>query len=78
MAPPLDDPSRGQEIFATLGTSSEAHVTVMRNGQAKDVTLNMAQVAQDAEQLVGAGGEGSLSDGQAPVDAPPPPGTRED
>src|SRR6185369_8881112 len=43
---PLDDPSRGQEIFATIGTSSEAHVTVVRNGQPKDVTLNMAQVAQ--------------------------------
>jgi general secretion pathway protein C len=73
---PLDDPSRGQEIFATIGTSSEAHVTVMRNGQAKEVTLNMAQVAQDAEQLVGAGGGnegGSLQgEGAPPVDAPAP------
>jgi general secretion pathway protein C len=56
---PLDDPSRGQEIFNTIGSSSEAHVTVMRNGQASDVTLNMAQVAQEAEQLIGAGGDGS-------------------
>jgi general secretion pathway protein C len=65
---PLDDPARGQEIFATLGSASEAHVTVMRNGRQQDVTLNMAQVAQDAEQLVGSGG-----DGAPPADAAPPP-----
>ena len=46
---PLDDPARGQEIFQTLGSSSEAHVTVMRNGQQQDLTLNIAQVAQEAE-----------------------------
>ncbi|MEP7247690.1 MAG: type II secretion system protein GspC, partial [Gammaproteobacteria bacterium] len=50
---PLDDPARGQEIFSTLGSSSEAHVTVMRNGRQQDLTLNMSQVAQDAEALVG-------------------------
>jgi general secretion pathway protein C len=61
---PLDDPARGQEIFSTLGSSSEAHVTVMRNGKQQDLTLNMAQIAQDAEQLIGGGG----GDG-----APPPP-----
>jgi general secretion pathway protein C len=78
---PLDDPARGQEIFATIGTSSEAHVTVMRNGQAKDVTLNMAQVAQEAEQMVGAGGDGSppSSEGAIPQDPPTPSGSpRED
>ncbi len=78
---PLDDPSRGQEVFATIGTSSEAHVTVVRNGQPKEVTLNMAQVAQDAEQLIGAGGDSSPqpTEGQAPADAPVPPGSpRED
>ena len=70
---PLDDPARGQEIFATIGTSSEAHVTVMRNGQAEDVTLNMAQVAQDAEQLTGAGGDAPpASEGQVPQDPPLP------
>ncbi len=36
---PLDDPARGQEVFATLGSSSEAHVTVMRNGRQQDLTL---------------------------------------
>jgi general secretion pathway protein C len=48
---PLDDPSRGQEIFRTIGSSTEAHVTVMRNGQQQDLTLNMAQVAQEAESM---------------------------
>lgn len=56
---PLDDPARGQEIFSTLGSSSEARVTVMRNGKQQDLTLNMAQIAQDAEQLIGAGGDGA-------------------
>jgi general secretion pathway protein C len=54
---PLDDPARGQEIFSTLGSASEARVTVMRNGRQQDLTLNMAQIAQDAEQLIGPGGD---------------------
>jgi general secretion pathway protein C len=61
---PLDDPSRGQEIFNTLGTSSEAHVTVLRNGKQQDLTLQMSQIAQEAESLVGGGNDGA---------APPPP-----
>jgi general secretion pathway protein C len=48
---PLDDPARGQEIFSTLGASSEAHITVMRGGQQQDLTLNIAQVAQEAEGM---------------------------
>lgn len=61
---PLDDPSRGQEIFNTLGSSSEAHVTVLRNGKQQDLTLQMSQIAQEAESLVGGGNDG----------APQPPG----
>jgi len=48
---PLDDPTRGQEIFRTLGSSSEARVTVMRNGRQQDLTLNMTQLASEADQL---------------------------
>lgn len=48
---PLDDPSRGNEIFRTLGSSAEAHVTVMRSGRQEELTLNMAQIANEAEQL---------------------------
>lgn len=83
---PLDDPARGQEIFATIGTSSEARVTVMRNGRQQDLTLNMAQVAQEAEQLVGGGGGGGDGAPAAPpasseITPPPadvPGGNRED
>jgi general secretion pathway protein C len=52
---PLDDPARGQEVFRTLGSSSEAHITVMRSGQQQDLTLNIAQVAQEAEGMAGQG-----------------------
>jgi general secretion pathway protein C len=54
---PLDDPARGQEIFRTMGSSSEVHVTVMRSGQQQDLTLNIAQVAQEAEGMVGQGAD---------------------
>ena len=53
---PLDDPGRGQEIFQTLGSASEARVTVMRNGRQQDLSLNMSQVAQQAEALSGEAG----------------------
>ena len=41
---PLDDPQRGMEIFNTLGSSDRVSVTVERNGQSQDLTLNTAQV----------------------------------
>ena len=47
----LDDPARGNEIFNSLGSSDQARVTVMRNGQQQDITLNMSQIANQAEQL---------------------------
>jgi general secretion pathway protein C len=62
---PLDDPARGDEIFRTIGSASEARVTVMRNGQQQDLSLNMAQVAQEAEQAVG-------SEAAAPSEAQKP------
>jgi general secretion pathway protein C len=68
---PLDDPARGQEIFRTIGSSSEAHVTVMRNGRQQDLTLNMSQVASEAEQLVG--GEGSMAPADQQPQVPPQP-----
>ena len=66
---PLDDPSRGPEIFRTLSSSSEARVTVMRNGQQQDLNLNLAQVAQEAEALVGP--QAVPGDQAQPL--PPPP-----
>jgi general secretion pathway protein C len=50
---PLDDQDRGQAILGTLSTSSEARVTVIRNNQQMDLTLNIAQVAQEAETAAG-------------------------
>lgn len=42
---PLDDPQRGMEIFNTMGSADRVTVTVERNGQSQDLTLNMAQVS---------------------------------
>ncbi len=36
---------------ASLGNSDQARVTVMRNGQQQDITLNMSQIATQAEQI---------------------------
>lgn len=63
---PLDDPARGQEVFRTLGSSSEAHITVMRSGQQQDLTLNIAQVAQEAEGMIGSQGATPTDQGQSP------------
>ncbi len=41
---PLDDPQRGMEIFNTIGTSDRVNVTVERNGQSQELTLNTAQI----------------------------------
>jgi general secretion pathway protein C len=66
---PLDDPEHGQQIFQTLGSSSEAHVTVQRNGQQQDVVLNLAQVTQEAEALAQ---PGAVPGEQAQPQATPP------
>ncbi|WP_129777525.1 type II secretion system protein GspC [Peristeroidobacter soli] len=41
---PLDDPQRGMEIFNTIGSAGQVNVTVERNGQTQELSLNMAQV----------------------------------
>jgi general secretion pathway protein C len=42
---PLDDPQRGMEIFNTMGASDRVTVTVERNGQPQELSLNMAQMS---------------------------------
>ena len=42
---PLDDPQRGMEIFNTMGASDRVTVTVERNGQPQELSLNMAQLS---------------------------------
>ncbi|MGO9804530.1 MAG: type II secretion system protein GspC [Steroidobacteraceae bacterium] len=68
---PLDDQDRGQAILNTLNTASEARVTVIRNNQQQDLTLNIAQVAQEAESATGLGPGGPNA--AAPGAAEPPP-----
>jgi len=72
----LDDPTRGPDIFSSLGNSDQARVTVMRNGQQQDITLNMSQIANQAEQMSsGAADPGTPAapaDATAPSIAPPP------
>ncbi len=45
---PLDDPQRGQQIFNTIESSDQAVVTIDRNGQTMNMTLNIAKVAAEA------------------------------
>ena len=56
---PLTDKDRAQEIFGTLASSTDARVTITRNGRQQDLVLNIAQITAEAEQL-GAGGDGSV------------------
>jgi len=72
---PLDDRDRAEQILHTLGTSSEAHITVIRNGQQQDLTLNIAQVEQEADSLAGQaqGVQGGGATAPAVEQAPPPP-----
>ena len=67
---PLDDKDRAQEIFATLNSSTDARVTVTRNGRQQELVLNIAQIAGEAEQL-GNGGDGMMPPDQAPSEPPP-------
>jgi general secretion pathway protein C len=75
---PLDDRDRGEQILHTLGSSSEAHVTVIRNGQQQDLVLNIAQVAQEAEGLAAQEQQGAAAmspSGNAGAPFAPTPGT---
>jgi general secretion pathway protein C len=45
---PLDDPARGMEILQTMNSAADVTVTVERNGQPTQITINNAQVAAEA------------------------------
>jgi general secretion pathway protein C len=64
----LDDPARSTEIFNSLGSVAEARITVVRNGSQQDLLLNLAEVANEAEQLA------RNPAAVPPSGAPPPPG----
>src|SRR5215469_3555516 len=76
---PLDDRDRGEQILQTLSSSSEAHVTVIRNGQQQDLVLNIAQVAQEADSLAAQeqqpGSAATSAGGNAAAPFAPPAGT---
>jgi len=63
---PLDDKDRAQEIFGTLNSSTDARVTVTRNGRQQELVLNVAQISAEAEQL------GTGDNGMIPTDQPSP------
>ncbi|HEV3285483.1 MAG TPA: PDZ domain-containing protein, partial [Steroidobacteraceae bacterium] len=73
---PLDDRDRGDQILRTLSSSSEARVTVIRAGQQQDLTLNLAQVEQEADTLATQAPAAQTSGGPPPAEPPavPPPG----
>ena len=64
---PLNDKDRAQEIFGTLDSSTEARVSMTRNGRQQELVLNIAQIAAEAERL-GSGGDGKIP---VPNDQPP-------
>jgi general secretion pathway protein C len=65
---PLDDKDRAQEIFSTLNSSTDARVSVTRNGRQQELVLNIAQIAAEAEQMA-PGADGNIPVDQAPPDA---------
>jgi general secretion pathway protein C len=75
---PLSDPSQGEQILSTLGNSSEAHITVLRNGRQQDLTLDLASVEQEAESLAGSQNGASGPPAPPPRSMPfaPPPGVQ--
>jgi len=48
---PLGNPSQAEEILRTVGASSAARVTILRNGQQQDLTLDLATLEEEAESL---------------------------
>jgi general secretion pathway protein C len=66
---PLNDKDRAQEIFGTLGSSTDARVTITRNGRQQELVLNIAQITAEAERM-GGGVEGNVPVEQAPEPVP--------
>ena len=53
---PLNDKDRAQEIFGTLASSTDARVTITRNGRQQELVLNIAQITAEAERMGGGWG----------------------
>lgn len=59
----LDDQTRSNEIFNTLSNSAVARVTVLRSGREQELTLNLAEIANEAERLAEAPPPATVPDG---------------
>jgi general secretion pathway protein C len=68
---PLDDPARGSEIFRTIGSADSVRVTIERNGQRQELTLNMAQIASQAQELEAGNAAGAANQGMIPMNQVP-------
>ncbi len=72
----LDDPQHGQEIFNTIQSSSSATVTIERGGQTVELSMNIAQVASEANRDLSAAPatpNPGVNGGAAPPAVPPEP-----
>ena len=71
---PLDDPQRGMEIFNTIGTSDRVNLTIERNGQTQELTLNTAQITLPSTEPADAPNRpGAQRRAPRPAFAPRPP-----
>jgi general secretion pathway protein C len=66
---PLDDMSRNQELLNVIQGSSTATLTIEHLGKRKDMTLNVAQVAEQAAREL----SNEQSNPAPPIGAEPPP-----
>ena len=55
----LDDPARGMEILQSMNSATDVTVTIERNGQSSQVSINNAQVAAEARS--GGRGESEMA-----------------
>jgi general secretion pathway protein C len=67
---PLDDKDRAQEIFGTLSSSTDARVSITRNGRQQELVLNLAQISAEADQISN-GGDGMIQADPSQVEPPP-------
>lgn len=47
----LNDEARSRDVFDSLSGAAEARVSVERNGTSQELVLNLAEIAQEAEEL---------------------------
>jgi general secretion pathway protein C len=67
---PLDDKDRAQEIFGTLSSSTDARVSITRNGRQQELVLNLAQISAEADQISN-GADGMIQADPSQVEPPP-------